>query len=205
MTWNEAIQKVLKIEGKPANANRILELITTHGIREVTGKTPVDTIGAMLATSPKLFIRTEPGLFRLRNPATDPVYVESVLSAIDDEEDFDSEAENLITYYGLMWPRSDTNLRRGLMQGMLEGEPISLDGKRGVYLLYLGETLVYVGRVTDRTIAKRLDEHTKDNLGHRWDRFSFFLFNQVDLDAAIVTVGIEALLLEVLNPACNRS
>ena len=196
-TWIEAITEALKVEAKPASARRILEIIRQNNIREISGETPEQTIASNLASTPETYIRTEPGIFRLRlesEPYKEPQPTP--------EEEIE---ENLINYYGIMWDRNDNQLRREILHGLLDGEPTTLPGKKGIYLLYQNDTLIYIGRITERTLAKRLNEHTKDNLGHRWTKFSFFLFNEVKLDQTGVTIGIEALLLEILNPTSNRS
>lgn len=45
---------------------------------------------------------------------------------------------------------------------------------RGVYMLFKGDELVYVGVAVRESIAKRLKHHTKDKLCNHWDRFSWF-------------------------------
>lgn len=44
----------------------------------------------------------------------------------------------------------------------------------GIYLLYDGREVIYIGRTTDRPLGRRLFEHTSDRMAARWDRFSWF-------------------------------
>ena len=85
----------------------------------------------------------------------------------------------------------------------------------GLYLLYDGREVIYVGRVRDSTLGGRLYEHTKDRLSARWDRFSWFGFLPVfndgklgkpqDLYSSVgVIAEIEAILIEALEPRQNR-
>src|SRR5688572_20606912 len=70
-------------------------------------------------------------------------------------------------------------------------------GRNGVYALYKGEKLYYVGLATN--LRGRLKQHLKDRHRALWDRFSVYL-----------TIGdhhikeMESLLLRIARPAGNR-
>src|SRR3954470_17896172 len=70
-------------------------------------------------------------------------------------------------------------------------------GRNGVYALYKGETLYYVGLATN--LRGRLKQHLRDRHRKLWDRFSVYL-----------TIGdqhiheMESLLLRILRPAGNK-
>jgi hypothetical protein len=51
---------------------------------------------------------------------------------------------------------------------------VDFNGQLGIYLLYDGREVIYVGRTTDRPLGRRLFEHTVDRMSARWDRFSWF-------------------------------
>jgi hypothetical protein len=85
----------------------------------------------------------------------------------------------------------------------------------GIYLLYDGREVIYVGRTTDRPLGRRLFEHTRDRLATRWDRFSWFGLVPVSADgklqklpgsyeAAKLIPALEAVLVEALEPRQNR-
>lgn len=85
----------------------------------------------------------------------------------------------------------------------------------GIYLLYDGREVIYVGRTTDRPLGRRLYEHTIDRLSARWDRFSWFGLLPVSesgslgqlpatFDATKMIPALEAILIEALEPRQNR-
>ena len=89
--------------------------------------------------------------------------------------------------------------------------------QRGVYLLHDPQGVVYVGRVTDQSLGRRLYQHTTDRLNGRWSRFSWFgvypvhedgsllarsAFDRLSMETVIVTM--EAVLIEGLEPRQNR-
>ena len=83
-------------------------------------------------------------------------------------------------------------------------------------MLHDGRTVIYVGRVTDQSLGKRLYHHTVDRLNGRWDRFSWFGVLHVsekgklsEPDASSYRLDdwismMEALLIEGLEPPQNR-
>src|SRR6266550_1287317 len=70
-------------------------------------------------------------------------------------------------------------------------------GRNGVYALYKGEKLYYVGLATN--LRGRLKQHLRDRHRGLWDRFSVYL-----------TIGdyhikeMESLLLRITRPAGNK-
>jgi hypothetical protein len=93
--------------------------------------------------------------------------------------------------------------------------PVDFHDQLGIYLLYDGREVIYVGRTTDRPLGKRLYEHTLDRLSVRWDRFSWFGLLPVTEDgqignlpatyvAAKMIPALEAILIEAMEPRQNR-
>lgn len=70
-------------------------------------------------------------------------------------------------------------------------------GEHGVYALYRGDRLYYVGLASN--LRMRLKQHLKDRHGNSWDRFSVYLTR----DANHLR-ELEALVLRVVRPAGNR-
>jgi len=70
-------------------------------------------------------------------------------------------------------------------------------GHAGVYALYKGEKLYYVGLATN--LMGRVNHHLKDRHEGKWDRFSVYLTNENALIRPL-----EALMLRVVNPPGNR-
>lgn len=86
----------------------------------------------------------------------------------------------------------------------------------GLYALYAGYKLVYVGQTDRRGLGKRLKDHRADDLSGRWDRFSWFGFRHVDREGRLskapasryvsmktVFDHMEAVLIEVAEPPMN--
>jgi hypothetical protein len=73
-----------------------------------------------------------------------------------------------------------------------------IKGKQGVYALYLGDSLQYVGLATD--LQARLGMHNlKDHLAGTWDNFSIYLTkNENHLK------DLETLVIHIADPPANR-
>lgn len=67
----------------------------------------------------------------------------------------------------------------------------------GVYALYHGDRLYYVGLARDLRV--RVGQHLRDHHAGRWDRFSLYLVRKVDH-----IKEIEALLLRIAEPRGNK-
>lgn len=131
-----------------------------------------------------------------------------------------AESPGLITSFGMFWRREQVNWNSGGRIRLLgykagEGQMVNFADQVGVYLLHDGARTVYVGRVSKPRMAPRLQEHTKDRLSGRWDRFSWFglrpvLTKGVLGEAAqtfgtdLVVATMEAILIEGLEPPQNR-
>ena len=111
----------------------------------------------------------------------------------------------------VFWNRSP----RLLGQQQIGSVPVDLAGQVGIYLLYDGREVIYVGRSIDRPLGIRLYEHTQDRLRARWDRFSWFglyaanenggLQKEVKpINAASIIEALEAVAIESLEPRQNR-
>lgn len=70
-------------------------------------------------------------------------------------------------------------------------------GQNGIYALYRGDRLYYVGLATN--LNKRLKQHLKDRHAETWDRFSVYLtVNDEHLRE------LEALVLKIISPKGNK-
>lgn len=99
---------------------------------------------------------------------------------------------------------------------MKAAQPVNFADQVGVYILYSGEKVVYVGRITEPRLGPRLWEHTRDRLTGRWDRFSWFGVRAAEDDGTLgplpgasfaidmLVSTMEALLIEGLEPPQNR-
>jgi hypothetical protein len=135
----------------------------------------------------------------------------------DDSEDTD-EQYAIITSFGMFWRKeaiewNATPKLLGMQQ--IGATPVNFCKQLGIYLLYDGREVIYVGRSTDRPLGKRLYEHTIDRLSARWDRFSWFGLLPISDDGEIgllpenykavnLIPALEAILIEALEPRQNR-
>src|SRR3954452_24324419 len=97
----------------------------------------------------------------------------------------------LIRNYGLFWKVGDAfwgeggKGNKGGLFGVpaknVTAEPVNFRDQRGVYVLYAGYEMVYVGQVgsVDSRLFSRLKHHRSGSLSERWDRFSWFGINRV--------------------------
>lgn len=103
------------------------------------------------------------------------------------------------------------NHKGALIKGMSEFMPIDLihesafrDGLKkimagyaGVYVLYQGDRLYYVGLASD--LFWRLHQHTRDRHRNKWDTFSIYRIRRLSY-----LKDLETLLLRVALPPGNR-
>jgi len=217
MTWKEAILKVLEESDEPLHYKEITERIIEEGLKRKVGATPAATVNAQIAVSIKHegskspYVRVAKGTFTLRDKL-ETVQTNRV------EADKQEENDNIVTAFGMFWKRENVEWKRtpkllGMQQ--LGAEAVDFSSQIGVYLLYDGREVVYVGRSTDRPLGRRLYEHTIDRLSARWDRFSWFGLLPVDehgrlgelpegYRADLLIPMMEALLIEALEPRQNR-
>ena len=76
--------------------------------------------------------------------------------------------------------------------------PALVRGRHGVYALYKGHELYYVGLARD--LGKRLAQHMRDHHKEKWSRFSLYLFSSTDH-----LREVEALILRIATPEGNAS
>lgn len=221
MTWKKAIATVLREANGPMTKREITERIEELGLRMLTGARPSHYVGMCLYSNSKKpdspFLQVGPGSFVLRNTGNEvmpPSYQD------DDEADGPDEREDsaIINAFGMFWRRElvDWKQKPKLLGQQLKGsDAVNFCDQQGIYLLYDGREVIYVGRSVDRPIGQRLFEHTRDRLATRWDRFSWFgilpVSNNGELGAPPDTVQadlllptFEALLIEALEPRQNR-
>lgn len=227
-TWKDAIVEVLKEEESAMHFTEIAEKIIESSLRKNVGATPANTVNSIITTDIKSneeeskFARVRRGEYMLREQQKEDVSkIEAETSSVEVDQDSESQAETetgIIQAFGLYWRRDFVqwaNTPRLLGQQNRRSQTVDFAEQKGVYLLHDGRSTIYVGRSVDRTIGRRLYEHTYDRLGGRWDRFSWFGLLEVTEDAQlrelslavdqdVVIVTLEALLVETLEPPQNR-
>jgi hypothetical protein len=137
-----------------------------------------------------------------------------------------------ITSYGLFWRADEIKWRpgRGAKGFRLLGRrgvnrpTVTLADFRkqqGIYILYNRYGANYVGLTRRQGLRKRLKDHLEDDLANKWERFSWFGFNEIGAPGADgvrslkeladevtekshTTIGdLEALLIRALGPHLN--
>lgn len=224
LTWREAIDKVLGAATTPLHYKEIADRIISDGLRRSLGATPAATVNAQISSSIKHgvsspYVRVAKGTFALAQSATtkaQPVK-EKLTPNVEESEDTE-EQYDIVSSFGMFWRRdaiqwAATPKLLGMQQ--LGATPVDFNKQLGIYLLYDGREVIYIGRTTDRPLGRRLFEHTFDRMAARWDRFSWFGLVPVSdsgqlgafpatYEAAKIIPALEAILIEALEPRQNR-
>jgi hypothetical protein len=225
LSWREAIIAVLKDSPNPIHYNEIADEIVQRKLRTELGATPASTVNAIIGLSFKddgdnsPFVRTARGYYALRSlPAPSPAAL--VQSEVSESESESSEITGVVNAFGMFWDRSKVLWEpqpRIFGQQQSGATEVDFCEQKGVYLLHDLQGVVYVGRVSDQNMGRRLYQHTSDRLNSRWTRFSWFGvfpveangslklsadFSKVDINVVIATM--EAVLIEGLEPRQNR-
>jgi len=225
LTWREAIDKVLGAATTPLHYKEIAEKIIVDGLRSKLGATPAATVNAQISSSIKRegasspYVRVAKGAFALaKSAATATSPIKDKLTPTIEESDESEEQYDIVSSFGMFWRRDAiqwvaTPKLLGMQQ--LGATPVNFNKQLGIYLLYDGREVIYIGRTTDRPLGRRLFEHTLDRLAARWDRFSWFGLLPVSeagqlgslpatYEAAKMIPALEAILIEALEPRQNR-
>jgi hypothetical protein len=221
LKWRDAIAQILSQSPEALHYQELTNRIIEAGLRKDLGATPAATVSAQLTSA----IRDEGeacqwqkvgrGLYVWKGssaasgggPPTDAPVVDSEL-----------ESQTVISSFGMFWSRQAiewTASPKILGMQQIGAEPVDFSKQLGIYLLYDGREVIYVGRATDRPLGRRLYEHTLDRLATRWDRFSWFGLLPVSDDGKLGTMAgsfagsiiipvLEAVLIEAVEPRQNR-
>jgi hypothetical protein len=224
LTWHEAIEKVLSASKTPMHYREITDRIIARSLRKTMGATPAATVNAQIAESIKHkgnaspYIRVDKGTFALRKASPAGSAMTPKLTAEVTDPDDDEPQYDIVTSFGMFWKRGAIDWKMSpKIWGMQEigAIPVDFCKQLGIYLLYDGREVIYVGRSTERPLGTRLYEHTIDRLATRWDRFSWFGLLPVtdtgelntlpqSYPAAKLIPALEAVLVEALEPRQNR-
>ena len=224
LTWKKAIDKILALSPTPLHYNEIAEQIIAEGLRTNIGATPADTVRVQINGSIRQegenspYIRVSKGIFTLKNRSSSKdIVLKKLTPEIEELQDEEAQYE-IVTSFGMFWKKDGvewSSMPKLLGMQAIGATPVDFGKQLGIYLLYDGREVIYVGRTTDRPLGKRLYEHTIDRMSARWDRFSWFgllpvyedgsLGNlPVTYDAAKLIPALESILIEALEPRQNR-
>ncbi len=223
MTWHNAINKVLAESAKPLHYNEITERIISDRLRTSLGATPAATVSAHISASIKRdgerspYVRVSKGTYILKSRGVPGAVVQPNMTP-DESESEEEEQYEIISSFGMFWRKDAvewTAAPKLLGMQQIGATPVDFCSQIGIYLLYDGREVIYVGRTTDRPLGRRLYEHTFDRMSARWDRFSWFGLLPVSdtgvlgrlpakYEAAKLIPALEAILIEALEPRQNR-
>lgn len=223
LTWRKAIDKVLGSSPTPLHYNDIAERIISEGLRSNLGATPAATVNAQISNSIKHdgnaspYVRVSKGTYGFRAGVSGPVVVPKLTPEVSESEESE-EQYDIVSSFGMFWRKDAvewTATPKLLGMQQIGATPVDFYKQLGIYLLYDGREVIYVGRTTDRPLGRRLYEHTMDRMSARWDRFSWFGLLPVSdtgqlgvlpegYTAAKLIPALEAILIEALEPRQNR-
>lgn len=220
MPWQQAILQVLNESKGPLHYADIAQRIIDEGLRERTGATPAASVAATISMSMQdEVVRVERGVYAPVASTSAPTAVapRPKPQAVPDDVEEDT---GFLNAFGMFWSRDEVDWdRRGqvlLGAQLTASQPVNFADQVGVYILYSGDRVIYVGRVTEPRLGARLWDHTRDRLTGRWDRFSWFGVRTVAEDGSLggvptgnfavdmLVTTMEALLIEGLEPPQNR-
>ena len=226
LSWKKAIEKVLAAAGGAMHYKDIAEEVVSKGLRSSIGATPASTVNVVLNDSIKklgdesAFQSVGKGEYILRRKDAVALKKGGAIrsSASAESSTSDEEQYEIVSSFGMFWRRDyvewvSTPKLLGMQQ--IGAEAVDFSAQLGIYLLYDGREVIYVGRSTERPIGRRLYEHTADRLSTRWDRFSWFGLLPVSQTGSLgnlpteflgakVIPALEAILIEALEPRQNR-
>lgn len=137
---------------------------------------------------------------------------------------------DIVQSYGLFWKVDNVFWGAGSNPGALlavsararRSEPVDFRDQVGIYILYNGHRMIYVGQAGSgkrgkRFLFKRLRSHRRDVLAGRWDAFSWFGLRRVLKNGRLSKVNrrsrsplsatlnhMEAVLIAGAEPTLNR-
>lgn len=222
LTWRKAIEKVMSEASGAVHYKDLTDKIIEDGLRTDLGATPAATVSAHLTTALKNegvdcpWQKIGRGLYIWKTKAG--ISIEAVPISPPEEDETEEEQYAVVSSFGMFWRReaiewSSNPKILGMQQ--IGAEAVDFSKQTGIYLLYDGREIIYVGRASDRPLGKRLYEHTLDRLSSRWDRFSWFGVLPVSDQGKLgmmpesfagsqLLPALEAILIEALEPRQNR-
>jgi hypothetical protein len=223
MTWRKAIERVLSEAQGAVHYKDLTDKIIADGLRSNLGATPAATVSAHLTTAIKNegndcpFQKIGRGLYIWRKKADVMQPLVAPTQESEGEEEREEQYE-IISSFGMFWRRDAIDwipTPRILGMQQIGAEAVDFHKQIGIYLLYDGREVIYVGRSTERPLGRRLYEHTLDRFSSRWDRFSWFGLLPVSENGSLGQIpdsypatklipAIEAIMIEALEPRQNR-
>lgn|GEM_PF-780085 len=145
---------------EPLHYSEIAQRILDSGLHQQTGATPAATVAAAISTTlRKNVVRVDRGVYSLRTPQSVPAEESETelpdsrgvipLTALEAGE----ENNGFLNAFGMFWRRDEVDWdKRGqtLLGAQLKAaKPVNFADQVGVYILYSGERVICVGRITE--------------------------------------------------------
>ncbi len=200
MTLLELAYKVLKKTKRPMNNREIWEYGKRHGFfkeSDFQGQTPWSSLGAQIYVNMKnnkdcvfAITETRPRRFLLKSWG-------NYKKRPGDSHKNDIKRNKHISQQQLVMEYAE-NLSSELFYTNKEVILNFIKGKQGIYALYHGNRLFYVGLASYMHI--RLKQHLNDRLADKWDRFSIYLTKNTEY-----LKEMESLVLRIAHPVGNKA
>ena len=210
ITWLEAILKVLESTKTPMHYTKIWDVIRDKHYRECDAKTNPETIvnSTIQLNRDEIVSFGDKGCYVLKKhlDATIKKYFEQNLPV----------QQGIIRAYGRKWNKVKFKQNNYKMLGKLANgrrpSQVDLSLERGVYVLYNGYEIVYVGQTTN-PIAARIKAHIKTN--EKWDSFSWYGIDAIEngqiCKEKVLTItpnalidAFEAVMIMATDPRFNK-
>ena len=152
-SWINAIKEVLETTKKPLHYTEITDLIVERELREKLGATPANSVSVSLHKDIKdkkgksSFVKVQRGTFVLRKYLNQ---IEEEEELVTNEKGLISKNSNVIRSFGISWKRDNVywKIEPDFYGLRTKGATIiNFKDQRGIYLLYDGREVVYVGQV----------------------------------------------------------
>lgn len=211
MTWIEAIVKVLETAKTPMHYTQIWDVIRDKHYRECeVDSNPEIMVNVNIQQNKDKIVRFGgKGYYILRKA------LDTNIKKYLEQNTFSQQC--IIGAYGKMWSRAKFEKNKYVMIGKLanakKSPQVDLSTERGIYVLYNGYDIVYVGQTTN-PIATRLKTHAKRNI--KWDSFSWYGIDsvmdngQICKEKVLITTSnalidaLEAVLIIAAEPGLNK-
>lgn len=207
--WIDAILKVLENTKSPIHYAMIWEIIRDRNYLKCDTKTPEISVNTYLQANKDTIVPFgNKGCYILKKHLDDNInkYMEKEVAN-----------KTVIRAYGIEWSKekflqNNCNLL-GKEKNSKKAAIIDFSQERGIYVLYKGYNIVYVGQ-TINPLSERLKKHAQSN--YEWDSFSWYGLDDVTegsmhdknkvlhMTAKSLLDAFEAVMISAINPLYNK-
>lgn len=206
--WIDAILKVLENTKTPIHYTKIWEVIRDQHYLECESKKPEISVNTYLQANKDIIVPFgNKGDYILKTHLHNSInkYLEQTVSN-----------QTVIRAYGVNWSRAKFEQNNYSLIGKesisKNASQFDFSNERGLYVLYDGYNIVYVGQ-TVNPLANRLKEHTKKS--YKWDSFTWYGIDDVvdmnhnknkilTISAKSLLDAFEAIMIAAINPKHNK-